>query len=405
MRRAGWVAAAAAGIAVVAGAGSVAAVRVAAAPPAPAVQLQVPFTFVPVPGTAPPVYQPPQGALALQGNGLELAMLHADDPRPIASVAKTMTAYAVLRAHPLSDDAADSGPVIRITDADVADWQRVVHEDGSSLPVFAGEQLTERQMLLGLMLPSANNFADTLARWTSGSVDAFVAEMNRTAQQLGMSNTRFADASGFDPHTVSSARDLVKLADAVLAGVPALMAIAGTQHATVTQGVEVDNLDALLGTVPGWLGIKTGETPQAGGCLLFAARRDIGGATVTVVGAVLGQVDLHAALDAAKTSAESAFSGFGVLHSDAVPAVRGSVDTRWGGHSGVHVAPSGVTVAVRIGGGLQVTSQTLTVPVGAQPETVVALLTGVGPGGPVRWEVRLDRALPGPSAWWMLLHG
>lgn len=393
--------------AVLAGGGTFAGLRISATPPAPDVSLVVPLQIVPVPGPLIPVQQPPQGSLALQGNGRALALLDADSPRPIASVAKVMTALVVLHDHPLKD-AHDEGPVLTMTADDVADYKAVLAEDGSSLPVVAGERLTERQMLLGLLLPSANNFADTLGRWTSGSLAAFVALLNSTAQQMGMSHTHFADPSGFSPDTVSSASDLVLLGNAVLQ-TPALAALVSTRDATLPDGTQLQNLDSLLGTVPGWLGIKTGNTPQAGGCLLFAARRDVGlGVMVTMVGAVLAQTDLNAALDAAKSAVETGYSGYGVVPASQSFDINGDVSTRWGAESGVRLAPVAArSFAIRQGTRIDLTAQRLGVAPGSAAGTRVAVVDGdvEGTDEHMQWAILLDNDLPGPTWWWRLVHG
>jgi serine-type D-Ala-D-Ala carboxypeptidase (penicillin-binding protein 5/6) len=393
--------------AVLAGGGTVATLRITATPPAPAVTLNAPAQIVPAPGPLVPVTQPPQGSLALQGDGRDIALLDADHARPIASVAKSMTALVVVHAHPLKDQ-YDEGPVLTMTDVDVQDYKDTVAKDGSSLPVVAGQRLTERQLLLGLLLPSANNFADTLGRWTAGSLDGFVALLNSTASQMGMSHTHFADPSGFSPDTVSSASDLVLLGRAVLQ-VPALAALVATQKAELPDGTALENLDALLGTVPGWLGIKTGSTPQAGGCLLFAARRDVGGGvTVTIVGAVLAQTDLHAALDAAKTAVESGFSGYAVIPASEQLDVHGSVTTRWDARSFLRSEPrNGRAIAVRMGTKVDLTTRVLEVAPGATAGSRVGVVDGVVEGGGehLQWLVLLDNDLPGPSLWWRLVHG
>ncbi len=127
----------------------------------------------------------------------------------IASVAKVMTAYLVLRDHPLR--AGEDGPTITLTDADVADTDRRRGQDESVVSIAAGERLTERQALQALLLPSANNIAAVLARWDAGLVDRFVARMNATARSLGMTHTRYTDPSGFDDATVSTAADQVRI--------------------------------------------------------------------------------------------------------------------------------------------------------------------------------------------------
>ncbi|HEX6506375.1 MAG TPA: D-alanyl-D-alanine carboxypeptidase, partial [Chloroflexota bacterium] len=129
----------------------------------------------------------------------------------IASVAKVMTAYLVLRNHPLA--LGEDGPTITLTDADVADTNRQRLQQESVVPIVAGEQLTERQALQALLLPSANNIAAVLARWDAGSVDRFLVRMNAAAQSLGMTHTRYTDPSGYDDATVSTAADQVHIVD------------------------------------------------------------------------------------------------------------------------------------------------------------------------------------------------
>jgi D-alanyl-D-alanine carboxypeptidase (penicillin-binding protein 5/6) len=206
-------------------------------------------------------------------------------PAPIASVTKVMTAYLVLRDHPLQ--AGQDGPTITLTDADVADTERRRGQDQSVVSVAAGEQLTERQALQALLLPSANNIAVVLARWDAGSVDKFVAKMNATAQSLGMSDTRYTDPSGFDPATVSTAADQVRIADRAMS-LPVFADIVGTPSATLPVSGTVRNTDTLLGH-NGFVGIKTGSDNAAGGCFAFRAVRTLDGKPTTITGVVLGQ--------------------------------------------------------------------------------------------------------------------
>src|SRR5579875_1996043 len=95
---------------------------------------------------------------------------------PIASMAKTMTALLVLRAHPLRP--GRSGFTMTVTSRDVRDYHRRVARGESTVPVRAGEKLTERQALAALLLPSANNIAIMLARKVAGHVKSFVHRMN-----------------------------------------------------------------------------------------------------------------------------------------------------------------------------------------------------------------------------------
>jgi serine-type D-Ala-D-Ala carboxypeptidase (penicillin-binding protein 5/6) len=203
----------------------------------------------------------------------------------IASVAKVMTAYLVLRDHPLQ--LGQDGPTITLTDADVADTDRRRGQGESVVSIAAGEQLTERQALQALLLPSANNIAAVLARWDAGSVSRFVARMNTTAWSLGMTHTRYTDPSGYDDATVSTAADQVRIVDRAMS-LPVFASIVATRSATLPVAGTVYNTDTLLG-YDGFVGVKTGSDEAAGGCFAFRAIRWIDGKRTTITGVVLGQ--------------------------------------------------------------------------------------------------------------------
>jgi D-alanyl-D-alanine carboxypeptidase (penicillin-binding protein 5/6) len=208
---------------------------------------------------------------------------------PIASVAKVMTALVVLNHLPL--DGGTQGPTLVVRNVDVADTAQRRSLDQSIVEVRAGERLTERQALMALLLPSANNIAVLLARYVSGSVAAFAREMNGTAHALGMHDTTYTDPSGYEPTTVSTAIDQLTLAqhvaeDATLAAMMATpsydLPVAGTVH----------NTDSLLGQ-DGFVGMKTGSDDAAGGCFMFRSIRSVHGFNTELIGVVLGQHGRH----------------------------------------------------------------------------------------------------------------
>ena len=203
----------------------------------------------------------------------------------IASVAKVMTAYLVLRDHPLLAD--QDGPTVTITDDDVADTDRRARQEESVVPVATGEELTERQALQALLLPSANNIAAVLARWDAGSADRFVGRMNATARSLGMTHTRYTDPSGYDDATVSTAADQVRIVDRAMR-LSVFASIVATPSVTLPVAGTVHNTDTLLGQ-NGFVGVKTGSDDAAGGCFAFRASRWIDGRRTTITGVVLGQ--------------------------------------------------------------------------------------------------------------------
>jgi D-alanyl-D-alanine carboxypeptidase (penicillin-binding protein 5/6) len=204
---------------------------------------------------------------------------------PIASVAKVMTAYLVLRDRPLAF--GDDGPTITLTDADVADTDRRGRQGESVVPILAGEQLTERQALQALLLPSANNVAAVLARWDSGSATRFVVHMNATARSLGMTHTRYTDPSGYDDATVSTAADQLRIVERAMR-LPVFANLVATTSATLPVAGTVHNTDTLLGR-NGFVGVKTGSDAAAGGCFAFRAIRVVHGERTTITGVVLGQ--------------------------------------------------------------------------------------------------------------------
>ncbi len=204
---------------------------------------------------------------------------------PIASVAKVMTAYLVLRDHPLRP--GQDGPTITLTAADVADTNRRAGRHESVVPVSAGEQLTERQALQALLLSSANNIAAVLARWDAGSEHRFVARMNAAARSLGMAQTGYTDPSGYDDATVSTAADQVRIVLRAMR-LPAFVNIVATSSATLPVAGTIHNTNTLLGH-DGFVGVKTGSDNAAGGCFAFRAIRSIDGRRTTITGVVLGQ--------------------------------------------------------------------------------------------------------------------
>jgi serine-type D-Ala-D-Ala carboxypeptidase (penicillin-binding protein 5/6) len=224
-----------------------------------------------------------QGAYVLD-NGRPAATPH-QRPVPIASVAKVMTAYLVLKHHPLRT--GDSGLRFAVGQGDVVDTEKRRRGGQSVVAVRAGEQLTEREALMAILLPSANNVAVLVARQVSGSVAAFVAEMNRTARALGMSHTTYTDPSGYDAGTVSTALDQLRLAQ-VVAKDQTLAAMMATRSYWLPVAGQVKNTNALLGH-DGFVGMKTGSDEAAGGCLMFRAVWPTDRGSRSLIGVVLGQ--------------------------------------------------------------------------------------------------------------------
>lgn len=224
-----------------------------------------------------------QDAIAVQNEGL-IEKTPNQTPFPTASVAKIMTAYIILKDHPLKF--GENGPTLTITNRDVQEYIADKESGQSVAKVAVGEKLNERQMLEALLLPSANNIATILARWDSGSVENFVEKMNKTAKQLGMTNTHYADPAGISLNTQSSAYDQVLLAQKAFE-IPTFRHIVRMPQVTLPVCSTVYNVNYVLGK-DGIVGIKTGSMPQIGANFVFAAEHFVGYKQITIIGAIFG---------------------------------------------------------------------------------------------------------------------
>ncbi|MER5597555.1 D-alanyl-D-alanine carboxypeptidase, partial [Streptomyces sp. NPDC002265] len=307
-------------------------------------------------------------------------------PVAIGSVAKAMTAYIVLKDHPMKPgEEGESIPV----DA-TAEKEGGYDKDGESTlnTVKEGDKLTQKQALSAVMIPSANNIARLLARWDAGSEAEFIKKMNATAKQLGMTNTTYTDASGLKETTVSTAQDQVKLGHE-LVKIQALMDITKLPSWTDPSGQKHRNYNTLV-PYNNALGIKTGSTTKAGGNLLFAATQDVDGETVTLVGAVLGQhkapiIDtVNAVSKTALLAAQGAMTSAKILKKGDVV---GYVDDRLGNHTPV-VVTKDVSAVGWAGLKVKLTFDSDDVPHSAKAGTKVGSLTvGDGSGDSVGVQV------------------
>lgn len=222
-----------------------------------------------------------QGAVEVEGVG-SIGGYGKQKSAPIASVAKVMTAYVILKQHPIAGK--ETGPEIEVDKKAGEDAGRL---DESNAPIKEGQKYTERQMLQLLMIPSGNNTARLLARWDAKSEKAFVAKMNAAAKDLGMNDSTYTDPSGLEASTKSTPADQIKLAEAVMKN-DVFREIVNMPQADIPGvGKTIYNNNNIL-LQPGVSGIKTGSSTPAGGNLVWAADTIIDGKSRRVIGAVMG---------------------------------------------------------------------------------------------------------------------
>jgi D-alanyl-D-alanine carboxypeptidase (penicillin-binding protein 5/6) len=370
--------------------------------PLPAVATEASVPQAEVVGTAPNLPWPVHGEAALVVEGLgEVGTSGGTTPIPMASTAKMMTALLVLEDHPLALN--EQGPTLTVSRADVATYIAERNENESVLPVVAGEQLTEYQLLQGLLLPSASNFANMLAMWDAGAVAPFITRMNARAAALGMSATHYADVAGFSPQTVSIPSDLIRLAETAMQQ-PVFAEVVSQAQARLPVAGLIHNLDTLLGQA-GIIGIKTGHTDQAGGCFVFAADLTIGDQRTRIYGAVMGQPNALAGAFAATSALVNAIRPSLQLRTVVRQGdVLARYSTAWG-ESGAIVA--GRTVSWVLVGGTTISRRV------SMPQLPSTLSAGSPAGslllaaGTRHAEIPLmtEAAINGPDPGWRLTRG
>jgi len=204
------------------------------------------------------------------GTGQPLASYNADQPRPVASLTKLMTARLVLDAGHLEHTA--TVPSLRIAG------------DESQAGLEPGEHVSRGELLRAMLVASAGDAARTLAVDVAGDEGRFVRMMNAEAAAAGLDATRYANPDGLDdPAQHSSAADVAHLARDLMRD-PAFRRIVAAES-TRLDGSDLGTTNDLLGTYRGADGIKTGHTDEAGWCIAASATRNGHRILVVVLGA------------------------------------------------------------------------------------------------------------------------
>lgn len=215
-------------------------------------------------------------------------------PRATASLAKLITVQVVLDKYPLA--AGESGPLITMSGDDEARYWWTVNIGGSNARVVTGEQISERQLIEGILLASANNMADSLAIWAFGSMDGYHQAANEWLARHGLTSTTVGgDASGFDPATKSTPTDLCKIM-LLAAEEPILAEIMAEPEVTLPTGDVIHTTNQLLGQNGIFAG-KTGYTDEAGRGMVVASRQIIGDTEIVVAGVSLSNDSYQTAFD------------------------------------------------------------------------------------------------------------
>jgi serine-type D-Ala-D-Ala carboxypeptidase (penicillin-binding protein 5/6) len=324
---------------------------------------------------------PSVGQAAIGAPGYDVITTHGtQSPLATASITKAILALCVLDKQPI--DAGEAGKTYTIKADDVANYNAYVAGNGSVAAVTEGEKLTEYQALEALMLPSANNIADSLAKWEFGGNAGYAAYAANFLAKHDINHT-------------STASDLTKIGLLALKS-PVLMEIAGKRHTTLPVAGLVNNYNTVLG-VNGITGLKTGNNDTNLGALLFTADLKVGDQIVKGAGAVMDAKDLQSALDSATQLAASMRRGFEQVTIAKAGANMGTMRTAWGASQ--PIITSGAVQIVR----WQDTALRETHSIKATLESgQVGSLQVSAPGASAKTNLLLQHDIPGPSFWWRL---
>ncbi len=212
--------------------------------------------------------QTPASNVAIM-DGATGVLLYCDGcetPMPPASMSKLMTVLVVA-------ERLRSGQISLDTRLQVSEnaWRHGAMSDGSHMFLELNSEVSVRDLLAGVIVVSANDACIALAEGISGSEQSFVVEMNRQAQQLGLTSARFRNVTGLpDPDHVISAADLANLARVLIRDYPELYQLYSQRSFTYNNRTQ-QNRNPLLGAFEGADGVKTGHTNVSGYGLVGSA--------------------------------------------------------------------------------------------------------------------------------------
>jgi len=351
------------------------------------------------PTAAPPADPawPAQGeaAIALDGVPGELSS-SASGPESIASITKIVTALVVLDRLPLAP--GEQGPSYAFTQADSADYWQYRARGESSLDVPVDGSLTELQMLQGMLIASANNYAQRLAYDLFPSNADFAAAANTYLAERGITGITIVNPTGIEAGNTATPAALIALAEKALAN-PVIAEIVRTPELTLPGAGSFKNGNPLLAD-PGVVGVKTGTLDAWN--LLSAKDFTVGTVTVRAYAAVLGQPgpdernqasrDLYARIAEELQPRPSVTSG----------TVIGRVETLWGQDADV-VTTADATV-VLWNSAVAATSTRFDLGDSRTAGDTVGTFTATGPLDSDTVDAQLSSTIDPPDPWWRLTH-
>lgn len=330
--------------------------------------------------------------------GEEQVWSNDEESYRIASITKLVTVLVGLDAAPV--EAGSDGPLYTVTDVDAALIDEVLAQDGTFAPAPVGLELTTRQMLDLILVPSANNYAISYSRWIFGSNDAFVAAANDWLARNGLDSINIEEPSGLSDNNVGSPSDIVRLAKLALEN-PLIAEVVAQSSVDIPGLGEITTTNRLL-VDSGVIGVKTGTTFPNGYSLAAAKRMDILGRELVAVAVTLDRPDGEArAADTRAVLAAMAESGQDITLVESGERI-GKVTT-WTGEDVALLASDELGVALVPGESVKRTIVLAGVAAGARGAEA-GTIRATGPSGESSVRVVTDEAIATPDFFWRFLH-
>lgn len=314
-----------------------------------------------------------------------------------ASLIKLVASLCVLEKKPLAE--GDHGPILTMTDADVAMQQKEVARNGNNIKIVAGEKMSQYHALEAILIESSNSTTDTLVIWAFGSMENYKTYATEWLKKNGMDNTKLGeDASGMDPASTSNLKDMITLAKIARKN-PVIMKIMATPTAEFQTHGTIYNRNKLGNDV--LLGGKTGSLDDIKGSYLFMATTKTANPEVDVdiVGVIAYDSSVQGAIrDSEKLarSAASCFENVTVTRSgDAV----GKLTTNWGESTPV-TATKDLTLTRWCNSPISLS--TVTTPSPNKDSKEVGMLSATSDGKSVSVPLTASEQPKTPDFWWRL---
>jgi serine-type D-Ala-D-Ala carboxypeptidase (penicillin-binding protein 5/6) len=321
----------------------------------------------------------------------------ASEPVQLASLTKLVTALVVLDQAPL--EPGEQGPSYDFEFADQSEYWSYIQGNQSALNVPDGGSLTQYEMLQGILIASASNYADRLATEVFGSVEQYTDAANAWLAEHDLSAITVTDASGFDRDNLATPASILALTKQAMAN-PVIAEIVATPSAELPGAGEFDNTNALLGT-DGVIGVKTGSYGEYYN-LIAARTATVGDRDVTLYASVTGQPTDELRVEEAADLLDQVAADAATPSTLEAGTIVANVTTVWGASGSIVTAddaslPLWNAAAAQTDVATDVTDE-------RDAGDGAGTLTLTGPTGSVEVDLVFESAVPGPDMWWRLTH-